>query len=152
VNHAEDATLNGVILDDASPLYNNYSYNYKVNHTSVDLKAKLLVTNSTSFTPWISAKLGVGFNYAHAFQNYPTIFEALPIANFASHSTTSFTYGLGVGVQKAIDQSWQIGLGYEFSDWGKSQLGRAPGQNVNSGLTLNHMYTNSLLINVAYIK
>ena len=46
--------------------------------------------------------------------------------------------------------SGSVGVGYEFSDWGKSQLGRAPGQTINSGLALSHFYTNAFQPNVTY--
>lgn len=32
------------------------------------------------------------------------------------------------------------GIGYEFADWGRSQLNRALGQTFNSGLFLPHVY------------
>lgn len=79
------------------------------------------------------------------------IFEALPNPNFADHTKTAFTYTLGVGVQKAFNDHWQVGIGYEFADWGKSKLGRASGQTMNSGLALNHLYTNGILFNLTYV-
>lgn len=42
------------------------------------------------------------------------------------------------------------GIGYEFADWGRSQLNRAPGQTLNSGLSLSHLYTNGFLFNLTY--
>jgi len=87
------------------------------------LKGKLLADRGYWLIPWISGSLGVGVNKAQSFSNVPTIFEALPNANFSSNSKTTFTYTLGAGVQKALSTNWQIGVGYEFADWGKSQLG-----------------------------
>ncbi|HHX3357169.1 TPA: outer membrane protein, partial [Legionella anisa] len=95
--------------------------------------------------------VGVGFNRAHDFTNTPLIFEALPNPDFADHTKTAFTYTLGAGVQKALNDHWQIGAGYEFADWGKSELGRAFGQTMNSGLALNHLYTNGVLFNLTYV-
>ncbi|HHS9463875.1 TPA: outer membrane protein, partial [Legionella anisa] len=77
--------------------------------------------------------------------------EALPNPDFADHTKTAFTYTLGAGVQKALNDHWQIGAGYEFADWGKSELGRAFGQTMNSGLALNHLYTNGVLFNLTYV-
>ncbi len=79
------------------------------------------------------------------------LFEALPNSNFTNHTKTAFTYTLGAGVQKALNDHWQAGVGYEFADWGKSELGRALGQTMNSGLTLNHLYTNAVLLNLTYV-
>ena len=145
-----NASLTGVIWDDADPEFANYTYSYKLQHTHVAVKGKLLADTGYWLTPWISASLGVGFNNAHSFNNTPLIFEALPNANFSSHTQTSFTYTLGAGVQKALSAHWQVGAGYEFADWGQSQLHRAVGQIMGSGLGLSHLYTNGLLLNLTY--
>ncbi|CAM2784437.1 outer membrane protein [Legionella worsleiensis] len=146
-----NAELQGVIWDDAGPQFDNYSYQYKVRNTRIALKGKLLLDKGYWVMPWVSASLGIGFNRAHNFTNTPLIFEALPNSNFTNHTKTAFTYTLGAGVQKSISEHWQLGVGYEFADWGKSELGRAVGQTMNSGLTLNHLYTNGVLFNLTYI-
>ena len=145
-----NASLTGVIWDDADPQFANYTYSYKLQHTHVAVKGKLLADAGYWLTPWISASLGVGFNNAHSFNNTPLIFEAVPNANFSSHTQTSFTYTLGAGVQKALSAHWQVGAGYEFADWGQSALHRAVGQTMGSGPGLNHLYTNGLLLNLTY--
>ena len=52
----------------------------------------------------------------------------------------------------ASNQHWQIGVDYEFADWGKSQLGRASEQTLNGGLVLNHLYINGVLFNLSCIR
>ncbi len=146
-----NAQLRGVIWDDTEPQFANHSYQYNVRNTRVAVKGKLLLDKGYWVMPWISASLGVGFNYAHDFTNTPLIFEALPNSNFSNNTETAFTYTLGAGMQKALSDHWQLGAGYEFADWGKSILGRASGQTTNSGLTLNHLYTNGVLFNLTYI-
>jgi hypothetical protein len=138
-----NATLSGDIWDDADPTFDNYTYQYKVSHTAIALKGKLLGSWGLSVSPWISATLGVGFNKAYGFDNTPTIYEAVKTPNFASNTITAFTYAIGMGIQHQLDSHWQIGAGYEFSDWGKSQLAL--------GLSLSHLYTNSVLINLTYL-
>ena len=146
-----NAKLSGNIWDDADSTFNNYSYSYQIQHTHVAIKGKLLADQGYWVIPWVSASLGVGFNDAHGFQNTPLISQAVTIPNFASNTQTSFTYTLGAGVQKILNRHWQIGAGYEFSDWGQSTLNRASGQTLNSGLNSNHLYTNGLLFNLTYI-
>ena len=146
-----NAKLSGYIWDDADPLFANYTYEYKILHTHIAVKGKVLSDMGYWLTPWLSASMGVGFNTAHAFNNTPLIFEVPANANFATRNQTSFSYTLGAGVQKALTKHWQIGVGYEFSDWGKSGLGRTAEQVLNSGLTLNHLYTNGVLFNLSYI-
>jgi opacity protein-like surface antigen len=151
IKQTGDAKLDGMILDDADPQFANYNYQYKVCHNSLALKGKLLFKSAFGFTPWISSSAGIGFNLSHSFRNNPLIPEAVANTNFTENRAASLTYTLGAGIQKAINSSWRIGLGYEFGDWGKSQLSRAEGQTLNNGLSLSHFYTHSLLINLAYL-
>jgi opacity protein-like surface antigen len=148
---AGNARLQGVIWDDADPAFDNYSYQYKVRNTRIAAKGKLLLDKGYWLMPWVSASLGVGFNRTFDFTNTSLISEAVPQSNFANHVKTAFIYTVGAGVQKALDTHWQVGAGYEFADWGKSSLGRAWGQTMNSGLALNHFHTNGVLFNLTYI-
>lgn len=145
------ASLSGYIWDDAEAQFNNYTYSYQVRHTHVALKGKLLMDRGYIVMPWVSSSLGVGFNQAGSFSNTPTISEAVVMSNFVSHTTTAFTYTLGVGLARNISAHWHGGIGYEFADWGKSQLNRALGQTLNSGLSLSHLYTNGFLLNLTYL-
>ena len=144
------AKLDGHIWDDADPLFDNYSYQYKIQHTHIAAKGKLLLERGYWATPWVSASLGVAFNNAHSFTNTPLIFEAIANSNFSSNTETAFTYTVGAGLQKPVAEHWQVGVGYEFADWGKSNLGQALGQTLNTGIKLNHLYTNGLLFNLTY--
>lgn len=151
VGFTSNANLTGVIWDDADPQFDNLTYNYKIQHTHVAVKGKLLADAGFWLIPWVSGSLGVGFNNAHGFHDTPASSEAQLTPDFSSHTQTTFTYTVGVGVQKALNAHWQVGAGYEFADWGKSRLGRAPEQTQNSGLALNHLYTNGVLFNLTYI-
>ncbi len=149
---ANHAKLSGHIWDDANPNFNNYTYKYAIQHNHIAVKGKLLFEEKLDVIPWISGSLGIGFNDAYAFQNTPFISEAVTMPNFTPHTQTSFVYTLGFGAQKVLNQHFQIGAGYEFSDWGQSQLGRAAGQTLGSGLSLNHLYTNGVLFNLTYLS
>lgn len=146
-----NAKINGIIWDDADPQFDNYSYSYKIFHTRVAAKGKVLKDCGGWVTPWVSASLGAAFNRAYGFKNTPLIFEALPNSNFGDKTKTAFTYTVGAGLQKNIFNNWQVGAGYEFADWGQSELARASGQSLNSGLKLDHLYTNGVLFNISYV-
>jgi opacity protein-like surface antigen len=145
-----DANVSGNIWDDADSRFNNYTYKYAVQHTHIALKGKLLGDMGWPVQPWISAAVGVGFNRSDYFSNLPIIFEAVPAPNFNSNTTTAFTYTIGAGFEQELTKHWKAGLGYEFADWGKSQLRRAAGQTLNSGLSLSHLYNSSILLNLTY--
>lgn len=144
--------FSGEIWDDADPEFNNFTYRFKVQHTALRVKGKLISRNQFhGIAPWISAALGVAWNNAKDFTNTPTIFEALPNPNFSDRSNTAFTYNLGVGLQREITPHLVAGLGYDFTDWGKFALGRAQGQTLGEGLSNSHTYTNGLMFSLAYV-
>jgi opacity protein-like surface antigen len=143
--------ITGSIWDDDNYKFNNYSYNYQVRSTRISLKTKLLTDIGMVFIPWFSGSIGVGFNQAHDFVSTPTLFQALPTPGFSSHTSVAFTYAIGFGAQLPITDNWQVGIGYEFSDWGRSKLGRAPGQTQGSGPVLNQLYASSVLFNLSYL-
>lgn len=145
------ATLPGYILDDGLSQFNNYSYQYKLQHDHVAVKGKLLWQTQKYLMPWVAASLGVGWNKAYGFTNTPLISQAVVMPNFNSNTTTAFTYTLGVGVQHALANNLQIGLGYEFADWGQNQLNPAFAQTLGNGLNLSYFYTNGLMFNVTYL-
>ncbi|MBN9230892.1 MAG: hypothetical protein BGO90_15695 [Legionella sp. 40-6] len=90
-------------------------------------------------------------NHAFSFSIKPLFCEAVTNPSFKSNYQTTLTYGLGVGIQKVLIKNWQMGVGYEFTDWGKIQFKRAPGQLLNQGLGFNHLYTNGVLFNLSYL-
>lgn len=143
------ASFTGDIWEDADPEFNNFYYEYQAQHTRVALKGKLVADNGFLIQPWLSASIGAGFNRANTFVITPKIFEEIPAPPFSDRSTTSFSYTVGIGVQKAMGEHWQASLGYEFADWGKSQLGRVQGQTLNNGLQINHVYTNGLMLGLS---
>lgn len=148
---SSNARLAGDIWEDADPNFNNYFYTYKINHRHLALKSNLVFEMSPWAQPYISASIGAAKNRAHDFMITPKIEEEVPAPNFSSHSTTAFTYTVGLGVQKNMTEHVAFGIGYEFSDWGKSNLGSAPQQTLNKGLILNHLYTNQLKFTLSYV-
>ncbi len=144
--------LRGDIWEDADPDFNNFSYKYKINHTYLALKGKAIAAAVHLVQPYVSASIGVGFNNPFGFQITPKIEEEVPAPPFASHTTTALSYTVGTGIQKCFDRHWSAGFGYEFANWGKNNLGRAPGQTLNTGLALKSFYTNTVLVNLTYVS
>lgn len=147
---ASQATLSGSIWDDANPDFNNYTYNYHIQHQHLSLKTKLLLQSTHSLTPYFSASLGLARNKALDFLITPRNTSDVPAPSFLSNNATSLAYTLGFGLQTAITKHWQVGVGYELANWGKSHLAPAPGQTLGQGLTLNHLYTQQLQLSFSY--
>lgn len=147
---ATGAGMNGEIWEDADPELANYTYNYRINHSRVAIEGKLLADLDLLFMPYVNGSVGAGFNKAYNFTIRPKLEEEIPAPDFQSNTTTSFTYTVGVGLQKALNKHWQMGLGYQFADWGNSQFAPAPEQTLNTGLAQSHIYVNSILFNLSY--
>ena len=146
-----NASLSGSIWEDADPNFSNFFYNYKIRHSHLAVKGKLIADTSTIAQPYLSAAVGVGFNRAYNFTITPKIFEEIPEPPFNSYTTTVLSDTVGLGMQKALSKHVLVMVGGEFADWGKTTLGLAPEQTMGSGLQLNHFYTSGLLFGLGYI-
>lgn len=122
VGTASDAVLTGEIWDDGNPKFNNLSYKYTIKSTRVAAKGVILLDKKLIVLPWISGSLGISYNNAYNFYSKPLIFEVLRNHNFLEYTARSFSYSLGTGFQKKISDNWQIGVGYEFTDWGGGKI------------------------------
>lgn len=143
---------NGDIWEQGSSDFDNYDYEYTINQSRIGVKGKLLTEPLyKGISPYITGNLGIGLNQARAYASRPKIETESEQPPFDSHSTTSFTYIFGAGLQKTINSHWSIGAGYEFSDLGKSSLGRAAGQTMNEGIHLSHLYTNGVIVSLSYV-
>jgi len=147
---AGNAQLSGDIWEDSDPAFDNFNYTYKVNHTHIAIKGRLVGNYNLVFEPYVSASAGLGFNHAYNFTINPKISEEVAAPGFQSNTTTTFTYSLGIGLQASFTPHLQAAIGYEFADWGQVQLASAPGQTINQGLTLNHLYGHELQLSLFY--
>lgn len=144
------AKINGVIWQANNPLFDNETYAYRIKHSHVALRGKLLSTPKETYQGYVTGSIGIAFNTSYAFKNQPVINTVLPSPNFQTNTETDFTYTLAVGVQKRLNSNWAIGMGYQFADWGKSSLSRAPGQTMNTGPGFHNFYTSEAQFNLSY--
>ena len=144
----------GEIWEQANPNFDNYTYSYRVSQSRIALKGKLLMEREyyQQIAPYVTASVGAGFNRASAYGSTPKIEEESLQPPFGTNTTTSLTYALGIGLEKAMNLHWSIGVGYEFSNLGASSLDRALGQTLNKGLSLPHLYTNGIMLSLTYFR
>lgn len=151
---SSQTTVKGDIWEDADRDFDNYTYQYMINHGHIALKGKLLTIPQRYYNlqSYVSASVGVGYNRSSDFSIKSKLFQEVPAPDFATQTKFSATYTVGIGVQRPLSQHFSSGIGYEFSDWGKSGLGRADGQTENSGLSLSHLYNHTLMFNITYTE
>ncbi len=147
-----EAKLRGNIWEDADPLFNNYRYTYAISEMRIMAKGKLLMDIDYYGTmPFITAAVGLGLNQSSGFAITPLIEEEVPAPAFNTSTQNVLTYAFGFGLQESLGDNWKASIGYEFADWGKSQLAKADGQTIGNGLVINNVYINSVLLSLTYI-
>lgn len=151
VAYSGNAQMSGDIWEDNDPDFNNYYFKYSLNHTRVGAKVKLIVDSGYWAQPYISGGVYVAFNQAYDYSSTAKIPQELPAPFFASNTTSAFSYTAGAGLQKQIDEHWQLGLGYEFADFGKNHLNPAINQPSPSGIHLTHFYTHQGQVSITYV-
>lgn len=145
---ASDASFSGVINVNGVP--DVARYQYKVSHVRAEFKGKLIAAGYHLVQPYLSGSFGVGFNHAHDYiptATYPALYAP---SWFNTNSTVAFSYTVGAGIQRMVTPNWQVGVGYEFADWGKNYLGGDDGT-LNQGPGSAHLYTNELLFSLSYL-
>ncbi len=146
------AQLQGHLWENSDPLFDNFTYQYRITHAHVALKTKWLTQAfSSTLFPYVSASVGLARNRSSSFSTTALLFEEVPVPGFQNHTQQAFTYTLGIGIHKMANEHWQIGVGYDFGDWGASALARAPQQTMSNGLQLNHLYTQQLVLTMNYL-
>jgi hypothetical protein len=146
---ATDAKASGEV--DVDGVLNVNSYDYKVDHGRVEFKGRLISNYFQLAQPYISASIGAGFNNTHAYVPVTVDPFLYPPSWFEDKTNIAFSYTLGLGIQTSINPNWQVGVGYEFADWGKNYLGVDTSFFLNNGPGLTHLYTNELLFSVSYL-
>jgi opacity protein-like surface antigen len=146
-----DYTINGSVV--VNGVEDAYDYYYNINHARAELKGALIANTFKVLQPYISASFGFAYNTAHGYHpSANSIFVPVPLW-YDSNVTLAFPYSVGAGVQATVNPNWQVGIGYQFVDLGKSFLngdGLFIADN-QKGLRQTHLYTNQLLVSVSYL-
>lgn len=146
-------TIKGDVWQFALPEFDDLSYTYRIHHARVMAATKLITTLSQySFLhPYVSGEIGVAFNQASGYQETPLEVGAIPTPPFSNHSQTSFTWGVGAGVDYNLNQQVRLGVGYQFADLGGASLGQTTAQTTTQSLSLSHLYANQLRFQVTIL-
>jgi hypothetical protein len=122
---ATEADLQGTFAVNHVPLA---TYRYKISHGRAALKGLLAACPTFWAQPYISGSVGYSFNSSDAFKTNPPINVynvydgSLTLLKFNNTTKGSFVYTLGLGVKANLAKNWEVGIGYELADWGRSQL------------------------------
>ena len=144
-------SLDGYIQVDGNPQFQNYAYQFKINHAHLSLKSKWIFEQPSNISPYVSGSMGVGFNRAYGYAMTPVIFQAVSMPPFQSHTQVALSYSVGVGFQRSLSQHVMVALGYQLVSWGSSHLGRASEQTSHQGLGFHDIYSQGIEFNLSYL-
>lgn len=139
--------INGVVNQFGLSNFDNLNYQYAVDSLSAMGTAKARYLLKDWLQAYVSGSLGFSNNAASYYQETPRITGVVPMLPFDDHSTNSFAYSAGVGLMYYSNAQFSVGLGYQFSDFGKASLGVSASQQTTQTPRLNHIYLNQLLFN-----
>lgn len=142
--------IKGLIWDEADPRFVNNQYLYNINAYRVAAEGKMKKDIGLVLLPYINTSIGLGINKASDYKSIPLDCSVVNEQPFVTNTASSFSYSFGVGLEMISSKHLQFGLGYQFTDWGQSQLGAAVDQYINAGIYLPHIYTNAILLNIIF--
>lgn len=149
-NHA--FSEHGNVYEFADPEFNNLTYQYKIRSQRISIATQISRAYCYIWHPYISASIGEAFNKAYSYKEYPVTSTDVPmIQPFANHSTQSFTYSAGFGVEVNVLEHLRLGVGYRFADLGNARLGVSPLQSDANTISNPHLYTNEVLAQISYV-
>jgi opacity protein-like surface antigen len=148
--------LNGAGIEPQTSTF--YNYQYQLQTQQLLFIGKFLFTVRHMFHPYLAAGLGAAFNHAHGYNAVTSQTGSVNLTpTFSSNMQTSFSYSVGLGFDIDIDPHARLGIGYRFSDFGKSSLGNggviynnyfSP---VSFSLGGSHTYVNQLALEFGYL-
>lgn len=129
-----------------------YTYNYRVRSQQVQAESKILFEMTRMLRPYIYGGLGASFNKASNFNaDYP---EFLTFTReYENHTSSSFTWSVGAGLDVQALDCLRVGVGYRFADLGRVSLGQSyiDDTPVTDTLSQKHLYTNMVLGHISFI-
>ena len=140
----------GTVDQFSLPGFDNLNYQYSLESFSAMGTLNLLFLTHSPWQPYLNGSVGCSRNDAFDYYETPRITGAIPMPSFSENATYAFAYSLGAGLRYRVTQILSLGLGYQFSDLGETKLGVSSAQQTTQTPSLQHFFTNELLIDFAW--
>lgn len=100
-----------------------FDYRYRVLTKQLIVEGKLLANMCNCYHPYVAGGLGVAFNNVHSYNvNIEPDWITLS-PQYTRHSSRSFTYNIGFGLDVDVTRNLRIGAGYRYAHLGNLKLG-----------------------------
>ncbi len=129
-----------------------YTYQYNVVARALLVEAKLMRPYHDTFYPYFLVGLGGSFNKTSNFTTNVPPFLTFT-REYAPHTSGSFVYKAGLGIDMNVTSHTRLGLSYRFADFGRANSGAATIDNVpvTGALSQSNLYANELLLQLTYL-
>jgi opacity protein-like surface antigen len=144
--------IQGVINQFTDPTLNNLRYNYDIQSTRFLVETKILANAAGKYHPFINAGVGTAINNATNYSETPLTSSSIPmVPGFSSHTTTAFTWLIGVGIEMDVSDHLRLGGLVRYSQLGNARLGMTPIQEGPQTLHNNSLHVNEFLLQLSYL-
>jgi len=150
LNYVNHVNQSGVVDQFELPDFDNLNYHYTISSFGMMATLKLLYSLGKKWQTYIDAGVGVASNRAFDYQETPRITGAIAMSPYGNRRINSMINSVGVGLMYALSQQFSIGLGYAFTDLGKSALATSSAQQTTQTPTLNPLYLQVLLLHLSW--
>ena len=135
-----------------------YDYSYRVSSQQIFSETKLIGTVfQNTLHPYVLLDLGVAINKAYSYSVNTSQSDPNSTASYQDNTQTNFAYGMGLGVDWELSNSWRIGLGYRLLNLGPAELGEGSWDPDDGGpvvatsvLKTNPLYINEIAAHLIY--
>jgi len=134
-----------------NPGFDTLEFRYAVSSVPL-LAVSTLQFPLSSWTPYILGGLGVSWNHASNYHEFPTDPNsgALPMRSpFRSYTRLGFAYTLGAGLSYALTARTDLGLEYRFTNYGKAELNPSTEQSTTNRLPLGTISSHAALLRLS---
>ena len=145
--------IKGVEETFSQPALANRNFEYSVRNIRVLWENKLLREVDEHIYVYLFLGLGVNINSAFDYKNQQANSPGvLPNPAFDDNTQYSFSYSVGFGAEMDVMEDLRAGVGYQFSDLGRVELGEIDSA-LASSQTLEHSntLTNEFIFNLTYL-
>jgi opacity protein-like surface antigen len=145
--------MGGVIYQFADPAFDNLGYHYGIKSKRGLVEGKLIAAVFNRYHPFVKVGLGQAINKAFNYREFGRVEDAIPMEiGFANHMSHSFSYLLGLGIEKALSNHIRIGVAYQWVKIGKVSLGLTSLQDSTDTLCTNQSHVNEFLFQLSYLR
>jgi len=141
----------GIIYDWSLPDEGNREYHYQIKNQRVMFENKFLYRLTKYFYGYILGGVGAAFNKSQGYYEVALNQNTTPGGVFEPHTETSVSYSVGIGAEAILTDYLRAGVGYQFSDLGKTKFGDYSTGNTNETISTAATPTQELILQMSFI-